>query len=162
MNNGDQESVLSKLSYRNEQFLISENGLTNLNVMEYFYQSPFYTETNGHASINEMVRRGAIAPNSATRIDGDIYMMVSSNSSSATEQSIFVIQKFRQIINRPLQALFIFYVISGTIFLAPGLGKLIERHLTNALSEFDDILNCLKSAATAGVVTSGENSRMEI
>jgi len=146
MDIAEQELSLQKLSYRNEGFLISENGLTNQNIMEYFYQSPFYTETNGHLSINEMIRRGAIAPESASRIDGDIYMLVSSNNETMTDQSVYVIQKFKQIVNRPLQPLFVFYVISGTVFLAPGLGKLVDRHLNNALDEFDKMFTNIRKA----------------
>ena len=146
MDLAEQELALQKLSYRNEGFLITENGLTNQNVMEYFYQSPFYTETNGHVSINEMIRRGTIAPASASRIDGDIYMLVSSNNEMLTDQSVYVIQKFKQTVNRPLQPLFVFYVISGTIFLAPGLGKLVERHLTNALQDFDRMFTNIRKA----------------
>jgi len=146
MDQADQEQTLQKLSYRNEGFLVSENGLTNANVMEYFYQSPFYTETNGHVSINEMIRRGSIAPSSASRIDGEIYMLVSSNNEPLTDQSVYVIQKYRQVVNRPLQPLFVFYVISGTIFLAPGLGKLVERHLNNALNEFDTMFSNIRNA----------------
>lgn len=146
MDQADQEQTLQKLSYRNEGFLVSENGLTNANVMEYFYQSPFYTETNGHVSINEMIRRGSIAPSSASRIDGEIYMLVSSNNEPLTDQSVYVVQKYRQVVNRPLQPLFVFYVISGTIFLAPGLGKLVERHLNNALHEFDTMFSNIRNA----------------
>jgi hypothetical protein len=152
MNISDQESVLSKLSYRDEQFLIAENGLNNSNIMEYFYQSPFYTETGGHASINEMVRRGSIAPESAARIDGEIYMLVhTAAGANNTDESIYISQKFRQVINRPLVPLFIFYVISGTIFLSPGLGKLIERHLANAVCEFDSIIDSIKSACAGEI-----------
>ena len=156
MDIGDHEQELHKISYRNESFLIAENGLTSQNVMEYFYQSPFYTETNGHVSINEMIRRGSIAPESAPRIDGEIYMLVSSNNEVMTDQSIYVIQKFRQIVNRPLQPLFVFYVISGTVFLAPGLGKLVERHLTNSLHEFDVMFSNIRKA----VMCKGDKSNV--
>ena len=59
---------------------------------------------------------------------------------------MYVIQKYRQVVNRPLQPLFVFYVISGTIFLAPGLGKLVERHLNNALNEFDTMFSNIRNA----------------
>lgn len=79
----DCPEILSTISFRDEQFLIAE-GLNPNNVMQYFYLSQFYALTGGHSSINEMIRRGSIAPFSATRVDGDIYVLVSSNSEGET------------------------------------------------------------------------------
>lgn len=144
----DCPEILSTISFRDEQFLIAE-GLNPNNVMQYFYLSQFYALTGGHSSINEMIRRGSIAPSSATRVDGDIYVLVSSNSEGETglvDQGIFVIQKFRHSVNRPRTPLQIFYVISGTIYLAPGLGKLIERHLENGVRELDAMISNIGSA----------------
>lgn len=140
-------NVLSSISFRDEQFLISE-GLSSRNVMDYFYQSPFYSLTNGENSINEMIRRGSIAPSSASRVDGDVYMVVSVNEEGEKgliETGIFVIQRFRQQINKPRIPLECFYVQCGTIFQAPGLGRLIERHLENGIKHFSEMLDSLKS-----------------
>ena len=139
---------LSTISFRDDRFLMAE-GLNPSNVLEYFYLSQFYSCTNGHASINEMIRRGTIAPSSANRIDGDIYMLMSVNSegeAGIVDQGIFVIQKFKQISNRPRVPLEIFYIISGTAYLAPGLGKLIESHLENGIREFDDMVSSISKA----------------
>jgi len=138
---------LSSISFRDEQFLVAE-GLNAKNVMDYFYHSPFYSMTNGQNSINEMIRRGAIAPSSASRVDGDVYMLVSANEEGEQgqiETGIFVIQKFKQLVNKPRLPLEVFYVQSGTIFLAPGLGRLIERHLESGIKHFDEMLDSLQS-----------------
>ena len=139
---------LATISFRNEPFLIAE-GLKPSNVLDYFYESQFYTLTGGPRSINEMVRRGAIAPSAAARVDGDIYQLVSVNAdgeAGLVDTGIFVIQRFRQAVNKPRLPLEVFYVVSGTIYLAPGLGKLIERHLDNSIRYFDEMLESVKSA----------------
>ena len=139
---------LSTISFRNEAFLIAE-GLKRSNVLEYFYESQFYLQTGGERSINEMIRRGAIAPSAASRIDGDIYELVSWNSegeSGMVDTSIFVIQKFRQVVNKPRIPLEVFYIISGNIYLAPGLGKLLERHLANSVKYLDNMIDCMKNS----------------
>jgi hypothetical protein len=140
-------SELSSISFRDEQFLVSE-GLSSRNVMEYFYQSPFYSLTGGQNSINEMIRRGSIAPASASRVDGDLYMMVSANEegeAGLVDTGIFVVQKFMQQVNKPRIPLEVFYVQCGTIYQAPGLGRLIERHLETGIKHFDSMLDSLRA-----------------
>ena len=140
-------SDLSSISFRDELFLVSE-GLSSRNVMEYFYQSPFYSLTGGQSSINEMIRRGSIAPASASRVDGDLYMMVSANEegeAGLVDTGIFVVQKFRQNVNKPRIPLEVFYVQCGTIYQAPGLGRLIERHLETGIKHFDSMLDSLRA-----------------
>jgi hypothetical protein len=144
----DSSIDLSTISFRDDRFLMTE-GLNPNNVLEYFYLSQFYACTNGHASINEMIRRGTIAPTSANRIDGDIYMLMSTNTegeAGVVDQGIFVIQKFKQLSNRPRVPLEIFYIISGTAYLAPGLGKLIEGHLENGIREMDEMIDSISAA----------------
>ena len=139
---------LSTISFRNEQFLMAE-GLKPSNVLEYFYESQFYTLTGGEKSINEMVRRGSIAPSAASRVDGDIYQLVQVNPEGETgmvDTGIFVIQKFRQVVNKPRVPLEVFYVISGTIYLAPGLGRLLERHLANSVKSLDSMIDAIKGS----------------
>ncbi len=62
------------------------------------------------------------------------------------DMGIFIIQKFKQTVNKPRIPLEVFYVVSGTIYLAPGLGKLIERHLDNSIFHFNEMIDSLKSA----------------
>ena len=144
-------SSLATVSFRDEQFLIAE-GLTPGNVLEYFYRSPFYVQTGGLNSINEMIRRGSIAPTSASRVDGELYMLVEMNSDAqvvpvpCVEQTIFVIQKFKQILNRPRTPLHTFYVLSGTVYLAPCLGQLLETHLTESVRQFEVMFDSLNEA----------------
>ena len=124
-------------------------GLNASNVLEYFYESQFYSETGGSSSINEMIRRGAIAPASAPRIDGDIYQLVTCNAEGETgmiDTSIFVIQKFKQVVNKPRVPLEIFYIVSGNIYRAPGLGRLIERHLDNSIHHLNEMIDSIKTA----------------
>ena len=138
---------LSSISFRNDSFLIAE-GLNLSNVLEYFYESQFYTQTGGPASINEMIRRGTIAPASASRVEGDVYQVVSYNSEGEAgliETGIFVIQKFKQLINKPRIPLEIFYIVSGNVYLAPGLGRLVERHLDNSISHLNEMIDSIKS-----------------
>lgn len=149
---------LSSVSFRNDQFLISE-GLNPSNVMEYFYQSPFYLESGGAQSINELIRRGSIPASSATRVDGDIFLLVEMNAEAKlspppVDGAIYVIQKLRQSLNRPKTAGHVFYVISGTIYLAPGLGMILERHLAKSIAEFDEMIDAVGHA-----VHSHETSR---
>lgn len=142
---------LSSVSFRNEQFLVSE-GLNPSNVMEYFYQSPFYFESGGEQCINELIRRGSIPPSSAGRVDGDIFLLVEMNADAKilpappVDGAIYIIQKFRQTLNRPRVAGPVFYVISGTVFLAPGLGQILERHLAKSIAEFDFMIDCVREA----------------
>lgn len=139
---------LSTISFRNEPFLMAE-GLKPSNVLDYFYESQFYTLTGGSRSINEMIRRGSIAPSAASRVDGDVYQLVSVNADGEAgnvDTGIFVIQRFRQTVNKPRVPLEVFYVVSGTIYLAPGLGKLIERHLDNSIRYFDEMIDSVKNA----------------
>ena len=139
---------LSSISFRDETFLMRE-PLSPSNILEYFYASQFYSLTGGAKSINEMIRRGSIAPEAAGRIDGELYMLVSANKDAEagmTGMSVFVIQKFRQIVNKPRVPLEIFYVISGTIYLAPGLGKLLERHLETGIEQFEVMMDSIRSA----------------
>ncbi len=139
---------LGTISFRNDPFLIAE-GLKPSNVLDYFYESQFYASTGGPTSINEMIRRGTIAPSQAARVDGEIYQLVSANSdgeAGLVDTSIFVIQKFRQTVNKPRVPLEVFYIVSGTIYLAPGLGKLIERHLENGIRHFDEMIDSIKNA----------------
>jgi hypothetical protein len=141
-------SPLHSVSFRDDGFMATE-GLNPSNVMEYFYKSPFYTESNGAESINEMVRLGTIPPESAGRVDGEIFVLIESNAEARIKPappidgSIYIIQKFRQILNRPRIPGLIFYVISGTIFLAPGLGRLLERHLAKSIDVFDELVQDL-------------------
>ena len=143
-----ESSSLSTISFRDEQFLMAE-GLNPSNVLEYFYQSQFYSLTDGHSSINEMIRRGSIAPSASSRIDGSIYMLVSANAegeSGLVDASVFVIQKFQQIVNRPRVPLQVFHIVSGNIYLSPGLGNLIERHLEIGIAEFEDMIDNIRLA----------------
>ena len=83
---------LSSISFRDEPFLMRE-PLSPSNILEYFYASQFYSLTGGAKSINEMIRRGSIAPEAAGRIDGELYMLVSANKDAEagmTDMSVFV------------------------------------------------------------------------
>ena len=136
--------TLRSLSFRDEAFLVAENGLRPDNVLDYFYQSPFYTDSGGNDSVNEMVRRGTLG--SFSNVDGEVYVLVHANKES-TDGSIFVIQKCKQIVSRGVQIpLMTFYILSGTIYLAPGLGQLLESHLSDSICEFEKLFDNLKNA----------------
>jgi hypothetical protein len=138
---------LSILSWRDEEFLIRDNGLDPGNVLEYFYLSPFYSESGGRYSINESIRRGLIDPINVPRIEGEIYTVTGTGKdNTVTETSVYVITKVKQFSNKPKIHLENFYIISGNISKSPNFGKLINTILSNSLQELNNIFDHIQNS----------------
>ncbi|KAF4692001.1 hypothetical protein FOZ60_014326 [Perkinsus olseni] len=158
---------LSDMSFRFPQFLMAE-GLHPGNVLEYFYQSPFYLQLDGPESLNDKVRKNELRPDEVPYTEGTVYELVGMNKEAEAGNvplSIFVIQRVKQRkagfrtgpggqpvpCRRAAQQMF--YIIAGNAYKAPCLGRLLERQLTMAFTRVDDILNTCKE--TFGMSSSG-------
>ena len=132
-------------TYRNQLFLVTE-GLSPNNVLEYFFESPFYLNSGGQASLNEQQRRGLAVDFSQP---GEWFELVFSNEegkSGFVDESIFVVQKFQKthVANRVPKD--VFYVISGTIAAAQTLGIFLERTAAKTAVNFAEIYRLTKEA----------------
>ncbi|KAF4659101.1 hypothetical protein FOL47_007721 [Perkinsus chesapeaki] len=107
---------LGEMSFRFPQFLMAE-GLHPGNVMEYFYQSPFYLQLDGPTSLNDKVRKNELRPEEVPFTEGTVYELVGMNKEAEAGK-----------------------------YKAPCLGRLLERQLTTAFTRVDDILNTCKYA----------------
>jgi hypothetical protein len=132
-------------TFRNQQFLVNE-GLNPQNVLDYFYESPFYIEAGGPTSLNEQQRRGQ-------QVDiaqpGEWFELVFSNDegkSGFVDESIFVIQKFQKTHAAKKLPREVFYVLSGTVAAAPGLGLLLERIAATTAVNFAEIYRLVRDA----------------
>ncbi|KAF4660316.1 hypothetical protein FOZ61_004101 [Perkinsus olseni] len=89
---------LSDMSFRFPQFLMAE-GLHPGNVLEYFYQSPFYLQLDGPESLNDKVRKNELRPEEVPYTEGTVYELVGMNKEGEAGNvplSIFVIQRVKQ------------------------------------------------------------------
>ena len=130
-------------SFRNQAFLVNE-GLNPSNVLEYFYESPFYANNNGQNSINELERKGI--PIDTTQ-PGFWFELVYSNAegkSGFVDESIFIIQKYEKTYAQKKVPREIFHVISGTISAAQALGLFVERAAAHMVTNFSDIYSLLQ------------------
>lgn len=135
-------------TYRNQIFLVTE-GLNPNNVLEYFFESPFYISAGGPGSFNEQQRRGLAVDFSQP---GEWFELVYSNEegkSGFVDESIFVIQKFQKthVANRLPRD--VFYVMSGTISAAPALGIILERIAAKTAVNFAEIYKQTRDARNA-------------
>ena len=129
-------------SYRNQSFLAFE-GLNSANVLDYFYESHFYTTCNGLLSLNEELRRGTIATidqaiENTTRVIEwfEIIYVNEEGSQGYVDESIFVIQKYRRQFAAQKQPKEIFYVLAGSIFESQSLGRYLENISSTVLTIF--------------------------
>jgi len=133
-------------TFRNQLFLVNE-GLNPQNVLDYFYESHFYLNCGGPASLNEQQRRGLPIDNSVS--SAEWFELVFSNSeakSGFVDESIFVIQKFQKTAVTKRIPRDVFYVISGTIASAPSLGMFLDRICANTAVHFAEIYQLVREA----------------
>jgi mediator of RNA polymerase II transcription subunit 6 len=106
-------------------FWLKTFGVFRGNVLEYFYESPFFDPTSN----NQLIRTQGVAPEHMKGMVGMEYVLDELNM---CEPHLYVIKKQHRESPRKSELLEIYYVIDGIIYQSPDLLQLFRSRISKA------------------------------
>lgn len=122
-------------------------GLSTVNVLDYFYSSPFYESTSN----NEIIRTQGVSPEHLQSMVGIEYAV---DYQSSKEPHLYVIRKQNRRSRSSTETIEIYYCLDGIIYQCPLLLDVLKAriakasfHLANSFEQIKDIVNAGDEAA---------------
>ena len=106
-------------------FWLKTFGVFRVNVLDYFYESPFFDPTSN----NQLIRTQGVAPEHMISMTGMEYVLDELNM---CEPHLYVIKKQRRESPRKAELLEVYYVIDGIIYQSPDLLQLFRSRINKA------------------------------
>ena len=106
-------------------FWLKTFGVFRGNVLEYFYESPFFDPSSN----NQLIRTQGVAPEHMVSMTGMEYVLDELNM---CEPHLYVIKKQRRESPRKAELLEVYYVIDGIIYQSPDLLQLCRSRISKA------------------------------
>ena len=116
-------------------------GLYSVNVLDYFYTSPFFD----HSSNNQLIRTQGVAPEHLISMVGIEYVLDEHNIS---EPNLYVIKKQLRESPRKAELQEIYYIIDGIIHQSPDLLQLFRARISKASHYLGNSFTALQSTTT--------------
>lgn len=122
-------------------------GLSRLNVLDYFYSSPFFDISSN----NQMIRTQGVTPEHLLTMIGLEYVLDQVNIS---EPNLFVIKMQYRKSPRETSPRDIFYCIDGIIYKSPDMLDLVRSRIAKASyylgNSFDELHQTISYSSTTG------------
>ena len=116
-------------------------GLFSVNVLDYFYTSPFFDQSSN----NQLIRTQGVAPEHLISMVGIEYVLDEHNIS---EPNLYVIKKQLRESPRKAELLEIYYIIDGIIHQSPDLLQLFRSRISKASYYLGNSFAALQSTTT--------------
>lgn len=115
-------------------------GLSTVNVLDYFYTSPFYESTSN----NEIIRTQGVSPDHLQTMIGIEYAV---DYQSSKEPHLYIIKKQNRRSKTSTETIEIFYCLDGIIYQCPLLLDVLKTriakatfHLGNSFEQIKEIM----------------------
>ena len=117
-NSTDKNKSKANLSFLDPVFLTNYGPLSSLNILEYFYLSPFYDSL----SCNQELRMQGASIDNLNTMTGKQYIHIKNDS----EPTLFIVKEIDRDNTGKARLREVFYCIDGTFYQAPDLYDLVK------------------------------------